>query len=86
MQPKYLKDALAVLELYRTSGPELYWKEAKAAMLTRRDKAAFGTAHAQMSAPLDGLEGGGRRSARARGIFFASGPEFSCSFPRPAQP
>lgn len=61
MQPKYLKDALAVLELYRTSGPELYWKEAKAAMLTRRDKAAFGTAHAQMSAPLDGLEGGGEK-------------------------
>lgn len=76
-----------MLGLYGTSGPEFYWKEARAAMLTRRDKAPFGTAHAQTSAPLDGLEGrGGGRRARARGIFFASGPEFSCPFPRPAPP
>lgn len=56
-------------------------------MLTKRDKAPFGTAHARMNAPFDGLGGWrGRRRARARGIFFASGPEFSCPLPRLALP
>lgn len=36
MQSGYHKDALAVLGLDGTSGPEFYWEEARAAMFTRR--------------------------------------------------
>jgi hypothetical protein len=32
MQPEYYKEALAVLGLDGTSGPEFYWREARAAM------------------------------------------------------
>lgn len=73
-----------MLELYRTSGPKFYWKEAKAAMLTRRDQEPFGTAHAQMSAPLDGLEGGGEEEVRVR-VASSSHPGRSSPAPSPAR-
>lgn len=74
-----------MLGLYRTSGPEFYWNEARAAMLTKRDKAPFGTAHAQMSAPLDGLEGGGREGDVRVRVASSSRPGRNSPVPSPAR-